>query len=249
MSEAQASGRAGAGPGARKRAIRLRVWSRLGKSGEARFPYPPHGRIPNFAGAREAAERLFALDVVARARCIKVNPDAPQRPVREAALRRGLTLLVPTPRLRAGFLRVDPARIPEERLAEAAALSKLARFAEEVPLAELPTPDVLVVGSVAVGAAGGRCGKGEGYADLEYAILRELGHPARPVVTTVHDLQVVPEVPREPTDLPLHWIVTPTRTLRVKRPGRAPRGVDWRRLDDAARGAMPPLAELALRRS
>lgn len=230
-----------------KRAIRLRVWSRLEKSGEARFPYPPHGRIPNFAGAREAAERLFELEVLRRARCIKVNPDAPQRPVREGALRRGLTLLVPTPRLRAGFLRLDPVRIPAERLSEAASLSKLARFAEEVPLARIPPPDVLVVGSVAVAAAGGRCGKGEGYADLEYGILRELGHPAVPVVTSVHDLQVVPEIPREPTDLPLHWIATPTRTLRVARPGRAPRGIVWSRLDDAALEAMPPLAELAPR--
>jgi len=231
-----------------KRAIRLRAWSRLEKSGEARFPYPPHGRIPNFAGAREAAERLFELPVLTGARCIKVNPDAPQRPVREGALRRGLRVLVPTPRLRAGFLCLDPARIPASRLAEAAGLSKLRRFAREVPLDRLPTPDVLVVGSVAVGARGGRCGKGEGYADLEYGILRELGHPAMPVVTTVHDLQLVPEVPREPTDLPVHWIATPTRTLRVARPGRAPRGIAWSRLADADLAAMPPLAELASRR-
>lgn len=235
-------------PDAIKRALRLRVWSRLERSGEARFPYPPHGRIPNFAGARRAAERLFDAPPLAGARCIKVNPDAPQRPVREEALRRGMVVLVPTPRLRAGFLRLDPSRIPARRLREAASLSRMRRFAEEVPLERIPTPDVLVVGSVAVGREGGRCGKGEGYADLEYGILRELGHPAVPVATTVHDLQVVPEVPREPTDLPVHWIATPTRTIRVARPGRAPRGIAWSRLDPAALDAMPPLAALASRR-
>ena len=40
----------------------------------------------------------------------------------------------------------------------------------------------------------------EGYSDLEFAILRELGHPLVPVATTVHDLQVVHSAPRDPTD-------------------------------------------------
>jgi hypothetical protein len=47
-------------------------------------------------------------------------------------------------------------------------------------------------------AMGRRCGKGEGYSDLEFAILRELGHPPVPVATTVHDLQVVDSCPATP---------------------------------------------------
>jgi hypothetical protein len=50
--------------------------------------------------------------------------------------------------------------------------------------------DAIVCGSVAVTRDGRRCGKGEGYSDLEFAIRRELGHPAVPVATTVHDLQI-----------------------------------------------------------
>ena len=38
---------------------------------------------------------------------------------------------------------------------------------------------------------GKRCGKGEGYSDIEFAILRELGHPPVAVATTVHSLSVV----------------------------------------------------------
>ena len=67
-----------------KAAARQAVWDRLQREGLARFPFPPHGRIPNFDGAREAAVRLFQIEPWATARRLKVNPDAPQRYVREA---------------------------------------------------------------------------------------------------------------------------------------------------------------------
>ncbi len=38
-----------------KSAARQWVWNRLSAEGVARFPFPPHGRIPNFAGAEVAA--------------------------------------------------------------------------------------------------------------------------------------------------------------------------------------------------
>ena len=41
-----------------KSAARQWVWDRLAAEGVARFPFPPHGRIPNFAGAELAAARL-----------------------------------------------------------------------------------------------------------------------------------------------------------------------------------------------
>ncbi len=108
----------------------------------------------------------------------------------------------------------------------------------------MPHLDALVVGSVAVSRAGRRCGKGEGYADLEYGILRSLGHPPVPVATSVHSAQIVDEIPAEPTDLPLAWIVTPEEALRVERPPPAPEGIAWSRLDDDALDAMPILREL-----
>ena len=89
-----------------------------------------------------------------------------------------------------------------------------------------------------------RCGKGEGYSDLEFAILRELGHPPVPVATTVHDLQVVDSVPRDPTDQPLSLIATPTHAIRIKRPSAAPTGIDWTRLSAEDLEEMPILAEL-----
>lgn len=227
-----------------KERARQAVWDRLQAEGLARFPFPPHGRIPNFKGAKEAAARLFRIPPWSQAKRIKVNPDAPQRFVREEALRRGITVFVPTPRLRAGFKRLDPSRIPPDKITEAASLSRGSRWAEGVPLADLPRLDAIVCGSVAVTRDGHRCGKGEGYSDLEYAILRELGHPPVPVATTVHSAQIVDALPWDPTDLPLSVIVTPEDTIRVKQPPPAPTGIAWDRLTDADLQAMPVLKEL-----
>jgi 5-formyltetrahydrofolate cyclo-ligase len=221
------------------------VWDRLQAERLARFPFPPHGRIPNFVGARDAAERLFEVEPWRSARRIKVNPDAPQGPVREAALRRGITVFVPTPRLRGGFKKLDPARIPDDQIRAAASLSKGAGLAEEVTLEALPAMDAIVCGSVAVTRDGRRCGKGEGYSDLEYAILRELGHPPAPVATTVHPVQILYRLPRDPTDLPLSLIVTPHEVIRVGAPPPAPAGIDWARLSEEDLDAMPVLRELA----
>jgi 5-formyltetrahydrofolate cyclo-ligase len=98
-----------------KQTIREAVWDALEASDEARFPYPPHGRIPNFAGADEAAERLTALDAWREADVIKANPDAPQLPVRRAALRQGKTLYMAVPRLRDEqcFLELDPEEVDD----------------------------------------------------------------------------------------------------------------------------------------
>ena len=215
----------------------------------ARFPFPPHGRIPNFVGAEVAAARLLEIEPWKSATAIKVNPDSPQRPLRAGALRRGITVFVPTPRLRGGFKKLDPRRIPADKIEEAASLSRGDRWSEEVALADLPRLDAIVCGSVAVTRAGRRCGKGEGYSDLEFAILRELGHPPVPVATTVHDLQVVASLPRDRTDQPLSVIATPMRAICIKRPNAAPTGIDWTRLSAEQLEEMPILAEVKRRRT
>lgn len=229
---------------ANKKDARQAVWDALQAAGVARFPFPPHGRIPNFRGAEQAAERLLSHPLLAKAKRIKVNPDAPQRPLRAAALARGIVVYVPTPRLRGGFRRFDPAKIPANKITDAASLSRGSRWGEPVPLSDLPRFDAIVAGSVAVTRDGRRCGKGEGYSDLEFAILRELGHPAVPVVTTVHPLQIVGGFPRESNDLPLTLIVTPDETIAVKRPLPAPAGIEWERLSEEDLDAMPVLREL-----
>jgi 5-formyltetrahydrofolate cyclo-ligase len=231
-----------------KAAARKAVWDLLAAKNVARFPFPPHGRIPNFAGARQAAERLLAHPIFQRVRVIKVNPDSPQRWVRQLALERGITVVTPTPRLKAAFRKLDPAKIPKGSYAEAATLKRGGKWGDDIALAEMPKVDLVVMGSVAVTHDGRRLGKGHGYADLEYALLRELGNPAVPLATTVHRLQVLDGFPIEAHDTPLWLIATPEALIEVKRRRRAPRGIDWKRLPREALEEMPVLAELKRRR-
>lgn len=228
-----------------KEAARRFAWSTLAAASAAREPLPPQGRIPNFVGARTAAVRLFLHEPWRSARTLKVNPDAPQRAVRLLALLRGVRVYVATPRLAGGFWCLDPDRIPPERHGEAALRATMTRWAEPVPLQALPRFDAIVTGSVAVTPAGKRCGKGAGFSDLEYALLRELGHPPVPVATTVHDLQVVEDFPVEAIDQPLGLVCTPTRALRIPAAPSPPTGLDWSRIEQSQLEAMPLLAELA----
>jgi 5-formyltetrahydrofolate cyclo-ligase len=232
------------GPFPDKQSARQEIWDRLVEERLARFPFPPHGRIPNFKGAREAALRLFDEPEWRDAKRIKVNPDSPQKYVRAEALRRGIVVYVPTPRLRGGFMKLDPARIPFDAIGDASQMSRCARWAEPVALQDMPQLDAIVTGCVAVTESGRRAGKGEGYSDIEFGILRELGHAPVPVATTVNDVQVVAGFPIESNDIPLAVIATPTRTIRVATPPPAPAGIEWDRLTDQDIEDMPILADL-----
>lgn len=148
----------------------------------------------------------------------------------------------------AATLRARPEWVPPGQDRHATSIKGLSEYGREVPLAEMERVDLIVAGSVAVDDRGGRAGKGAGYSDREYAILRELGHPEMPIVTTVHDLQVVEHVSRDPFDIPLDLVVTPTRVIETHTPYAKPDGIDWSRVTVEELAAMPPLRELAARR-
>ncbi len=227
-----------------KEEARAHVWDRLSEIGAARFPFVPRRRIPNFSGADKAAKRLAEHPMFKEAQVVKINPDSPQRPLREMALRMGKTVVVPTPRLSKGFLIFRPSEIDEENYRDASMISRWGPFSKAVPLEKLPQVDLIVTGSVAVTKTGRRVGKGHGYSDLEYAILRELGHRGAPVATTVHDEQVVEEVPAEAHDLRLDLVVTPGETWECGEGRGGPEGIDWELLSEEDLEAMPVLARL-----
>ena len=212
-----------------KATLRETVWDDLEESGVARFPFPPHGRIPNFAGADEAADRLAATDAWQRAGVIKANPDAPQLPVRRAALRAGKTVYMAVPRLRDEecFLRLDPDEV--EDVDHATTVGGSADAGVPVGPDDVEPVDLIVAGSVAVTADGDRVGKGEGYSDLEFGVLREfdLVDDATTTATTVHERQVVDaDVPTADHDVPVDLIVTPDRVVRSASSPK-PAGIDW----------------------
>jgi 5-formyltetrahydrofolate cyclo-ligase len=231
-----------------KQSLRERVWDTLEDSGEARFPFPPHGRIPNFAGAEEAADRLTDTDEWQAADAVKANPDSPQRPVRREALDAGKTVYMAVPRLRDErcFLKLDPARIDD--VDRATTIAGSSELGEQVGPDAVEVIDLVVSGSVAVTTDGARVGKGEGYSDLEYALLRELGlvGAETPVATTVHEIQVVgDDVPIESHDVPMDLVVTPERTVRTETTAAKPSGIDWDRLSADQRDEIPVLQRFA----
>ena len=237
---------------AAKAVLRERVWSALSEPGVARFPGAA-GRIPNFVGAEAAADRLRETDAWRKASTVKANPDAPQRPVRERALTDGMTLFMAVPRL-AGerpFLRLEASALPGS-VREASSIKGAARFGQPVDVAELEPVDLVVVGCVAVSEDGARLGKGGGFADLELALAAEAGlvGPSTVVVTTVHDLQVVPkgDIPVTDHDVRIDLVVTPTRVVRTgKRGSRTAPKLRWEELTEAKIRAIPVLARMRAR--
>jgi 5-formyltetrahydrofolate cyclo-ligase len=229
--------------GAAKQAVRERVWTRLEEEGVARFP-GARGRIPNVAGASQAAARLAELPEWVTASALKANPDSPQLPVRARALADGITLVVAVPRL-AGpfpFLVLDPATL-DVRPRAAASIGGSARHGRPTAIADVPPLDLVVVGSVAVDRAGRRIGKGGGYADLELGLCADAGlvGPDTLIVTTVHELQVLDEdLPQAVHDVPVDVVVTADAVIRTPGRRRAPT-VRWAELDAGMAEAIPAL--------
>src|SRR5437660_10189674 len=100
-----------------KAEIRQKVWQTIQREGAARFP-GALGRVPNFAGAERAAQLLREMAVWRRALVVKVNPDAPQLPVRRLALseRKILYMAVPRLRMEKCFVEIDPQRLGKRAL-------------------------------------------------------------------------------------------------------------------------------------
>jgi 5-formyltetrahydrofolate cyclo-ligase len=114
-------------------------------------------------------------------------------------------------------------------------------------LTEIGRVDLLVTGAVAVSLQGDRIGKGTGYFDLEYMILREIGSAGgtTPVIAVVDDLQVLKELPWNEKDVSIDLIVTPTTYITVHHPRPRPKGIDWLSLQPRQMKGMLPLRELS----
>jgi 5-formyltetrahydrofolate cyclo-ligase len=233
-----------------KDVLREEVWGRLAELGAGVGEV--HSRIPNFVGAERAAARLADLAVWQQASVVKCNPDRGQAPVRLQALRDGKKLYAPVPELvdDLPFVELDPvvlraAGIPFEAVQYS---EDFVRYGRPVRFDEIDPIDLVVVGCVAVTRAGGRTGKGGGFADLELGIFRELGtvNDATPTATTVHDLQVVADdrIVMIDHDYPLDWIVTPDEVIDTRTRYARPQGVHWDSVQQDQFAGIPFLATL-----
>ena len=234
---------------AAKAALRERVWTALDVPGVARFPKPAK-RIPNFVGAEAAARLLAETEEWARATTVKANPDSPQWPVRQRALIDGKVVYMAVPRLaeREPFFFLDPDRLADDPRT-ASSIKGARRSAQRVDVDALTPVDLVVTGCVAVDERGARLGKGGGFSDLELSVAAAAGlvDADTVVVTTVHELQVVPAgtVPTTDHDLHVDVVVTPQRVLRCARPrGWKLPTLDWSELTEEKIAAIPLLQRL-----
>nr|XP_032649698.1 methenyltetrahydrofolate synthase domain-containing protein isoform X2 [Chelonoidis abingdonii] len=233
--------------------IRTKIWDYMEANNLADFPRPVHHRIPNFKGASHAASRLPGLQEFKTAKTVKINPDAPQKTARFLTLEARKTLLVPTPRLRTGLFNkiVPPPGATKEILRICATSQGVKDYSVPIGLDAKVQVDLVVVGSVAVSEKGWRIGKGEGFADMEYAMMVSMGAIAEdtPIVTIVHDCQVVDiaEELLDDHDLTVDYILTPTRTIKTgcKRP--KPRGIIWHKISYEILERIPILKNLRYR--
>lgn len=229
-----------------KQRIRMLVWKRLEESGVAAFPKPVFGRIPNFVGASEAATLLCSHEVYKKAMTVKVSPDSPQKFVRMKCLLDGKLLIMPTPRIKDGFLIIDPKVVPKDKIEFASTIKGSYVYGKKVEPENLPKVDLIVVGSVAVTRNGWRLGKGEGYSEIEYAILRILNKVSEdtPITTTIHDLQLVEHIPHENFDVPVDYIFTTAKVIEVSQRNPRPSGIIWSLLSPRKLMEIPLLERL-----
>uniref|UniRef100_A0A0C9QVL0 TSA: Wollemia nobilis Ref_Wollemi_Transcript_5574_1258 transcribed RNA sequence n=1 Tax=Wollemia nobilis TaxID=56998 RepID=A0A0C9QVL0_9CONI len=231
--------------------IRKRIWDLMERENIAQFPRPVHHRIPNFVGAAAAAEMLASLQAFATAQIVKVNPDTPQKQVRYLTLSGGKKLLTPQPRLRTGFFSIlDATMFPQGAINEACTSAGVAKYGKPIDLDAKLKVDLIVIGSVAVDPqTGARLGKGEGFAELEYGMLRYMGaiDDSTLIVTSVHDKQLVNDIPVEKLqihDVPVDVICTPTQIVHTNTTIPKPQGIYWDRLSPEKLGQIKILREL-----
>lgn len=239
-----------AGRQATKDGLRDAIWSGLETDGVNVGPV--WSRIPNFVGADQAARHLATLPAWRAAAIVKCNPDPPQIPVRLRALYDGKTVYTPVPELTLGFpfVELDPVALEREGITfELAATSQGAvKYGKPLAFEEMQPMDIVVVGCVGVTRAGGRTGKGGGFADLELGIFRELGTVTAetPVVTTVHSSQLVDDdrILMLGHDSPLNAIATELGLIETRTTYPQPTGVAWDEVQPDQYAGIPFLSEL-----
>lgn len=212
-----------------KDSIRREVWATLEKYEVAAGPRPCYGKIPAFLGINNIALRLVKIEVFRQAKTVFATPEPSTRVIREESLRRGKNVILSIPGFR-GYVLLDPHVIDAKTYAFASTLRGALKYGEKIGWTSGFKADVVVIGSVAANRDGARLGRGDGVNDLEYAILRELHAITEktPVITPVHDLQVVDKkIPMLRHDVPADVVVTPTQIITPPPTYPKPPGIIW----------------------
>lgn len=236
---------------------RREVWTDLRDVAEpdSRFAWDFGSFIADYEGSDDNADRLLNLGTEHSVDEWFVTPDNNLDALRKRLIEDDVPFVMPTYGIRRGFLQLESQNLSDGKSEFASTLDGMNRFAEQLPLEELEessrTFDCLVTGASFVTTDGLRMGKGHGYFDLEWAMLREVGAVDEDtlVVAAAHDVQVLEdEVDRdemaEEHDTIVDYIATPTRTIAVDSTPPKPSGIHWNLLEREEIESIPPLETL-----
>jgi len=235
---------------ASKQKLRRKIWRDV--EDVVSFPKPITGRIPNFHGQDESSVFLARTDEFRRAKVIKVHPSLNARKLRAQVLETHKLLLVPPlPGYDFLYYAVQHTDVRERNFAWAATKRGFNQLGLPLHLKEIPRIDLIVVGSTVVTKEGCRLGKGKGYGEVEYGILRDLGvvDDNTVVATLVHEKQIVsveefPSDYLEPWDLPVDIISTPKRVIYTDGFLPKPKGILWEKISSLMMEDIGALKEL-----
>ncbi len=115
-----------------------------------KIPVPCFGRIPNFSGSEKAVDKVRRLTEWKSARVVFASPDYAQQKIREYALLDGKLLVMASPKLKSGYIIVDPKEAKGFE-GHASTIRGAFKYGKSVTAQEIPRPDLIVEGgSVAV---------------------------------------------------------------------------------------------------
>ncbi|RXG70313.1 Methenyltetrahydrofolate synthase domain-containing protein [Armadillidium vulgare] len=202
-------------------------------------------------GAGKSANRITTVESFSSAQIVKVDPDKPLEDVRFLSLVFRKKLLVPSPRLQSGLFNLlwNDSEDDMESLRNKVQYEGIKNHSIPLDLNIKIKVDVIVSGAVAVSLTGRRIGKGEGFADLEYALMKNMNiiNDNTFVIAMVHDCQVFDELPShlfQEHDVPIDVIVTPTQIIYTKHTLPKPEGIYWHLLPEEKIKQIPILTFL-----
>lgn len=237
------------GRNSQKDALRQRIWTSLVEQNVAIGD--PFQSIPDFVGSDQAAQLLATLPLWKTSKVMMCSPDVPQIPVRLQALKDGMIVYMAVPKLVDDrcFVELIASDILSKgmTLEEAATWEGALKVGKYIAFEEMVPVDITVTGCVAVTRSGGRTGKGAGFADLEYALMRryKLITDKTPIITTVHPLMIVDksELPLQVHDTSLTMLVTPSEIIETE-VDRAQPMINWALVQPDQIEAIPILRRL-----
>jgi 5-formyltetrahydrofolate cyclo-ligase len=211
--------------------IRKEMWELL-ENNPAAFPKPwsPHG-VPNFVGVYEAAEKLKELPEWRDAKAIKFSLSLPLELARKLALQDDKIVYVGMAKEEKCYVELNPGFSKGQNVSPIwSPFLEAYLFGRGVDPREMRKIDLSIASSLAVTVKGFKLGKGQGSADLTYAIGRDFGiiSDETTLVELAHPLQVLDyDIPIERHDVPVDYILTPEKIIKTSGHYPKPKGVYW----------------------